>query len=704
MVNCRRMYETVAMVRPNLGFLNSMVVRLVLIAALPIAVLTLTGVGMYRGVVRPRVFALVERDLETANRAQSILIENWLYAQQRLVRYVTQWPETRSFNEGALRPRAKGLTAAVPDLFAVVLADQSGHVVMDSRSGGGGFVGTRDYFRDAMMGQSVVSGVLRTRQAGNSYVILAEPVFRGGNTGTAETVVGVVFAPVRPDSLVTLMEQDFGNPAIRSFVVDGSGRIVAGTSTGEVFFRQAADSMHRQVEQYRDFAGRSVLGVHQVLDALGWRVVSEIPLEQVTSSFTRYNRLLFVAVTLSLVVAILMAVAGAATVQIPVSRLMELTATIMDGDSDKGPPATVRPSVYTPAELNRLFHALTDLAATVRARTAELVDANRLLENTQGMAHLGSWELDTASGRIRCSSEALSILGLPEDSREVSVATVLRLLPGPQRRRLVALVRAALREQAPGVELEHPVVRADTGATRQVFQRCLFLPGEKNAAPLARGMIHDITERHAAETSLNRALAEKTTLLQEVHHRVRNNLTVMDSILSLKRASVESGSEAEVALGETQGRLRSIARVHDQLYRSTDFSSVHMRDYLAAVTEGVRETYYRSDIDVQGRFAPVRIDVTAGIPCGMIMNELLVNAFKYAFPNQGGSITVSLKPREDGWFELSVVDTGVGCPDSPDHGLGWELVHQLARQIQGSVTIDCDEGTSVRVRFPYPAG
>jgi PAS domain S-box-containing protein len=217
----------------------------------------------------------------------------------------------------------------------------------------------------------------------------------------------------------------------------------------------------------------------------------------------------------------------------------------------------------------------------------------------------------------------------------------------------------------------------------------------------------DITERRAAEESLKRSLIEKEVLLREIHHRVKNNLQVISSLLSLQANKADSGQATDV-LRESVQRVRSMALVHEKLYESGDLANVDLGEYIEVVTReftdvtGASERRIRIDTDVE--VVPLAVD--QAVPCGLIVSELLSNALKHAFPDgRPGTIRVSIRSSDHREVQLQVADDGVGLPpgaavDDPD-SLGLWLVKALATQLDGRAEFErpSDGGTVVRVTF-----
>lgn len=235
-------------------------------------------------------------------------------------------------------------------------------------------------------------------------------------------------------------------------------------------------------------------------------------------------------------------------------------------------------------------------------------------------------------------------------------------------------------------------------------------PLETQGESLVMSIVRDVTERRRAEERMEAALREKEALLKEIHHRVKNNLQVTSSLLRLQ-ASTIANPEARAIFEETQSRIRSIALVHEKLYRSDDLSQVDFTDYVRSLAELLfRSLTIDADkvgFEVVGGDVLLPIDIA--VPCGLIVNELLSNALKHAFPaDRGGRIRIVLERREDGRNVLVVSDDGVGIPSAvvPDAGgtLGLKLVRGLVQQIDGSLTIRTGApGAEFRVEFPGTA-
>lgn len=222
-----------------------------------------------------------------------------------------------------------------------------------------------------------------------------------------------------------------------------------------------------------------------------------------------------------------------------------------------------------------------------------------------------------------------------------------------------------------------------------------------------QGIGRDITERRQMEEQIRRSLREKETLLKEVHHRVKNNFQVILSLINLQSANIEN-HDLQKYFSDAQSRIRSMALVHELLYQSEDISRLDISTYVATIVSELFSSYHRTVRVPEPRIAAGRIDLTIdqAIPCGLIINELVTNALKYAFPaSWTGDPEILITVNEkNGMVELAVSDNGVGLPESIDFNatktLGLSLVPVLARQLMGSVEVERSGGTKIAVRFP----
>ena len=215
----------------------------------------------------------------------------------------------------------------------------------------------------------------------------------------------------------------------------------------------------------------------------------------------------------------------------------------------------------------------------------------------------------------------------------------------------------------------------------------------------------EVEERRITEEQLQVSLNEKEVLLKEIHHRVKNNLQVITSMLKLQSSQVDDPA-VQIALQDSQNRVQSMALIHEKLYQSADLGVIDFAGYLESLANFLLRSYNPGEKQVCLRVEvqPVGLGIDAAVPCGLIVNELVSNALKHAFPNgNGGEVTIQLSSQENGQVELSIADNGVGLPENVDlentPSLGLQLVNALVGQLEGSLELRRDQGTQYTLRF-----
>ena len=284
-----------------------------------------------------------------------------------------------------------------------------------------------------------------------------------------------------------------------------------------------------------------------------------------------------------------------------------------------------------------------------------------------------------------------------------------QMIVAAERERFARNLEEALR----GAEVsnEYTALRKDgTTFPSLVRSRAIY----QNGQPVGlRGILIDITEQKRAEQSMQRSLYEKETLLKEIHHRVKNNLQIVSSLLYLQ-AELIADDKARTFLEESQNRVKSLAMIHEQLYLSPDLVNIDFTRYVHNLAAYLFDAYM-----VDPDAIKLIIDVSEGLsfsvdvatPCGLIINELLSNAVKHAFPDgatspsgQQPEVRISLHPVDSERYVLVISDNGVGMPAEIDQGhtpsLGMQIVDVLTKQLKAQVEVDGRQGTTVKITFP----
>lgn len=212
----------------------------------------------------------------------------------------------------------------------------------------------------------------------------------------------------------------------------------------------------------------------------------------------------------------------------------------------------------------------------------------------------------------------------------------------------------------------------------------------------------DITDHIIYEEKLEKSLTEKTVLLKEIHHRVKNNLAVISGMLDLQ-AMGSKNEDLKNQLRESRLRIQSIALIHELLYESDNFSRLKFNDHVAKLVNTILETVEVDRVNVDYEMENIILNVNQAIPCALIINELITNALKHAFKGQEeGTIKISIKER-DGFIRIMVQDDGVGMPENMDihntDSLGMRIISILSQQLNASIDFTSDQGTEFSIIF-----
>lgn len=333
-----------------------------------------------------------------------------------------------------------------------------------------------------------------------------------------------------------------------------------------------------------------------------------------------------------------------------------------------------------------------------RKKTEEALEENK--ERYQTYAELSFdaiFEIDLDGQIIDCNGRACELFGYTRD--ELLAMNVRELTPEKYIDKLPH-------------ELS-PAITTDDKVLQRIYKKKdgSTFPSEINTKHYKRdngdhilAYVRDISEHVEYEKAIEKSLKEKSTLLAEVHHRVKNNLAVISGLLEMQAFNAQINL-VQQELKESQSRIQSIATVHELLYQSDSFSNIHLEPYIDELVSYISETFSHEDTDIRFKkdIAPVSLTVKQAVPCGLLLNELITNAYKHAFPaHSEGTISITLTQNDD-MISLTVADNGVGLPEDFDYekpsSLGITLIHTLVRQINGTLTIEKEPATKFLISF-----
>jgi len=351
---------------------------------------------------------------------------------------------------------------------------------------------------------------------------------------------------------------------------------------------------------------------------------------------------------------------------------------------------------------------------TERKRAEQAVrESEERLRQVALVNDIGVFDHNHLSDSLYWSPELRRYLGLGADA-PIALSNFTRTIHPMDVERVEAAVQRAFDPAGDGrFDIQHRIVTPD-GSIRWLEVRSqTFFTGEGGARRPARtvGAMIDITARIQAEEALRDSLREKETLLREVHHRVKNNLQIIASLLHFQSKKIKDPEDL-AAFYEARDRLRSMVLVHEKLYQSRGLARIDFGNYLQTLTEELQRSYSSRSgkrVNVLVTADEITLPVESALPSGMIVSELLTNVFKYAFPgDRNGSAHIRLEAQGN-QVRITVSDDGVGLPPDFDPGhsssFGWQLINNLVAQLGGKADVASGDGTRVSISFPMnPAG
>ena len=314
--------------------------------------------------------------------------------------------------------------------------------------------------------------------------------------------------------------------------------------------------------------------------------------------------------------------------------------------------------------------------------------------------------LFTPDGRIiQINKRFCDIIGYRES--EILENTLQKITHPDDLKEDIRMRERLLNREIPNYHLEKRYIKKDKSTVW--VKKTVSLVSETSISPnYFIAVVEDITENKRAHIQIEKDLHEKEVLLQEVHHRVKNNLQVISSLLNLQSDHINN-KEALATLKESQNRVRAMALVHEKLYQSHDFSHLDFSIYVGNLINSLFHSYHieKDTVHLNMKLESFSLPVDRAVPCGLIINELVSNALKYAFPpnfQNERDINVSLQKDNHGQIQLDVEDTGIGFPENFNYreadSLGLHLVVLLVeKQLEGTITLKPGKGTHFHILF-----
>jgi predicted ATPase/two-component sensor histidine kinase len=359
--------------------------------------------------------------------------------------------------------------------------------------------------------------------------------------------------------------------------------------------------------------------------------------------------------------------------------------------------------VFTPSRIAilRLLSSQAAISLENARLYADLQSTETYLVEAQRLSSTGSFGWSISSGEIFWSAETFQIFGIDPTTKPTLEKIYQRIDP-----RDAESVRLFL-DRTPQVgrdwELEHRI-RMPDGSVKSLHVVAHAVKDEAGELAFV-GAVMDVTQSKQAHERLQASVKEKDALLKEVHHRVKNNLQLISSLLNLQAARTADAAVAE-RFADSRNRIRAMALVHENLYRAGNFARISMAEHIRTLCAHLIRAYELRGrrVELTTKIDDTELDLDRAVSVGLIVNELVSNALKHAFPGERtGRIRVELKLLEGKRYVLVVMDDGVGIPSDFDaaraDSLGFQLVHDLARQLHGTVALSRECGTTFNIAF-----
>jgi len=418
------------------------------------------------------------------------------------------------------------------------------------------------------------------------------------------------------------------------------------------------------------------------------------------------NTMMALVVTIALVlVLVLSSVLIGNVITKPIHRVIDVSTNIAKGDFS----STLE--VTSNDEVGKLASAINEMSNKLNLSIGELEESEKkiketrdFLENVINTSVDGIVIVDPQGILLRTNKALEKMIGYAEE--ELLGKHISELNCKEEEHRKKGVEQAAQLFEKGFVEREESMWEKKDGT---------IFPSEFNMALLKDGYgnilggvatARDITERRQAENLVKESLKEKEILLKEIHHRVKNNMQVISSLIKLQSSYIKDQHYIEI-FKESQNRIKAMALIHEKLYQSKDLVNIDFSEYVKNLANGLIRSYGSgaNTIGLKADIADVDLGVDAAMPCGLIINELVSNSLKHAFPNgKSGEIKISMHSINGSEIELIVGDNGVGFPEDIDFrktdSLGLQLVSTLTEgQLHGTVELKRDNGTEFKIKF-----
>jgi PAS domain S-box-containing protein len=366
-------------------------------------------------------------------------------------------------------------------------------------------------------------------------------------------------------------------------------------------------------------------------------------------------------------------------------------------------PIDVMLSPLSQFDQQLLITTIRDVSARKRSEEQMNILHSRLSLATKA-GGIGVWEWDIAKDTVVWDERMYTLFNVPQHITNMRYNTWRQLVHPDDIERTEDELQTTLAGMAK-FTTEYRIIWPDK-QIRTIRADAIVSRDNQGKPVLMTGINWDVTEQKQKEAAIKAALHEKEILLKELYHRVKNNLQVINSLFNLQASTIPEGT-ARTALKEGAERVRAMALVHEKFYQSKNLASIKLDEYINDLCEQLDNAAAAGQrkIHLTTRTESIQVGLETAIPLGLLLNELISNCLKHAFPdNRPGTITISLAQTENNKVELKVSDDGIGFPPEFDlvssHTLGLKLASALSAQLDGKLSLETEHGAHALIIFP----
>lgn len=707
------------------SFFRRQFLTLIVLSVVPLGLTLSTTLNL----VKDEIILQTTSKLETVADLKSSEVNQWLDQGQEVAMLVSKLTEFQEYLPHLLEVNGGQTFEIHPDLFEMldttveifpsvqsisILHPENG-AVMHSTDGtllGRSRVG-EDYFiegKEELYVSSVVYSVGREKP----ILTISTPIFAEDSHLAAVAAVEMNLADLE---LAMLEKSNLGETG-RAYLIEKFGFYVTlPQESPEGTIYQIVES-EGALNALNNFSGNSiylnqwnvsVLGVYRWLPEANMGLLVEIEEAEMISQYTQIAIAISLAELILLGLFIFSARTVAQWLASPINRIAQTARSLQEGKMEEraplGGPKEIHQLAVTFNEMaESIQHSQEELEKMVEIRTLALKRAEARLENIVQTAPDAIISINEEHHVVMFNDAAEEMLGY--ERKDVVGKDINIFIPS----KFHQSHKKSLQDFSP--ERNHHREMNIGRPIRAIRKNGKEFPAEASISSAVVGeqqimtvIMRDVTRRAEAEKLIKNSLFEKETLLQEIHHRVKNNLQIISSLLYLQGKKIDDPIIYK-EFDESRNRIRSMALLHEKLYMTPNLAKINLGEYLDNLVEDVIGSYREQSTGVKflRNLDNIWVNIETAMPCGLIINELVTNTIKYAFPNgEKGTVKINLHQMEEGEINLIIEDDGVGLPSDLDlentDTLGLSLVTNLVSQLGGTLNLNLENGTAYLIQF-----